>query len=30
MTGLESVIGLILSALVVGYLEFALFFPEKL
>ena len=30
MTGVESVIGLILSALVAGYLVYALLFPEKL
>jgi K+-transporting ATPase KdpF subunit len=30
MTGLESVIGLVLSALVTAYLVYALLFPEKL
>jgi len=30
MTGLESVIGLVLTALVTAYLVYALLFPEKL
>jgi K+-transporting ATPase KdpF subunit len=30
MTGLESVIGLLLTALVTAYLVYALLFPEKL
>ena len=30
MTGIESVIGLVLSALVTAYLVYALLFPEKL
>jgi K+-transporting ATPase KdpF subunit len=30
MSGIESVIGLALSALVTAYLVFALLFPEKL
>jgi K+-transporting ATPase KdpF subunit len=30
MTGVESVIGLVLSALVTAYLVYALLFPEKL
>ena len=30
MTGVESVVGLVLSVLAVGYLLFALIFPEKL
>jgi K+-transporting ATPase KdpF subunit len=30
MTGLESVIGLVLTALVTAYLVYALVFPEKL
>jgi K+-transporting ATPase KdpF subunit len=30
MTGVESVVGLVLSALVAGYLVYALVFPEKL
>ena len=30
MTGLESVIGLVLTALVTAYLMYALLFPEKL
>ena len=30
MTGLESVIGLVLSGLVTVYLVYALLFPEKL
>jgi K+-transporting ATPase KdpF subunit len=30
MTGIESVIGLVLSALVTAYLVYALLFPERL
>jgi K+-transporting ATPase KdpF subunit len=30
MTGVEAVIGLVLSALVTAYLVYALLFPEKL
>ena len=30
MTGAESVIGLVLSALAAGYLVYALVFPERL
>jgi len=30
MTGVESIVGLTLSALVTAYLVFALVFPEKL
>ena len=30
MTGIESVVGLVLSALVTAYLVYALIFPEKL
>jgi K+-transporting ATPase KdpF subunit len=30
MTGVESVIGLVLSALAAAYLVYALLFPEKL
>jgi len=30
MTGAESVIGLVLTALVTAYLVYALLFPEKL
>lgn len=30
MTGVESVVGLVLSVLAVGYLLFALIFPERL
>jgi hypothetical protein len=30
MTGLESVIGLVLSLLAIAYLGYALVFPEKL
>jgi K+-transporting ATPase KdpF subunit len=30
VTGVESVVGLVLSILAVGYLLFALIFPERL
>jgi hypothetical protein len=30
MTGAESIVGLVLSALAIAYLLFALVFPEKL
>jgi K+-transporting ATPase KdpF subunit len=30
MTGIESVIGLVLAVLIAGYLVYALVFPEKL